>query len=63
MSRTIEYKGNILIQYILDSPLDSMPSLKISEVELNIFFLMRPRLRFCVQKLLSTVDLLHKLLQ
>ena len=35
----------------------------VSEVELKVFFPMHLKLHFCVQKLLSTVDLFHKLLQ
>ena len=70
MSRIIEYKGKFLIQYFLDL----LFALITSKIRLGILstsfwsltegiFPMRLRLRFWVQKLLNTVDLLHILFQ
>ena len=70
MSRTIECEGKFFIWYFVDPPL----TLITSKIRLGLLstsfwswtvgiFPMCLRLRFWVQKLLSTVDLLHKLLR
>ena len=70
MSRTIEYKCNSFIQYFVDPPLALITlKIRLGLLSTNFWswtegiFPMSLRLPFRVQKLLSTIDLLHNLLQ
>ena len=70
MSRTIEYKGKIFIQYFVDLPLVSITStIRLGILSTSFWswtdgiFSISLRLRFWVQNLLSIVDLLQKCLQ